>query len=120
MRAYLVDVGVLLFKGDPQFENYSVVYNKNYGYYDEGQHYVGTLEEAIEEVKSYVKNGVEHTYGIVSNTTLDDDLGVEDLDEIDVECEEYILDNVVYSVAKFDGELVEDFLEEKSRDERSL
>lgn len=52
--------------------------------------------------------GVENTYAIVSNTTLDNEV---DLDDVDVDCEEYILDNVVYSVAKINGKIVENFLE---------
>lgn len=110
-RVYLVDVGILLSKDDADFDAYSVVYNKHYGYFDENQYYVGTLEEAVKAVESYVKNGVERTYGIVSNTTLDSDLGVNSLSEIDVEGEEYILDNVVYSAAKINGEFIENFLE---------
>lgn len=113
MRAYLIDEGILLTEEDEEFESYATVYNKKYGYYDEGQYYIKDEQRAIEDAKAYVEAGVENTYAIVSNTTLDDDVDIDD-DElaVDVVCEEYILDNVVYSVAKINGKIVEHFLEQ--------
>lgn len=103
MRAYLLDEGILLSENDDEFKDYATVYDKKYGYYDEGQFYIKSETEAIKNAKAYVEAGVENTYAIVSNTTLDDD-------DMDVDYEEYILDNVVYSVAKLNGEIVENFL----------
>jgi hypothetical protein len=109
MRAYLLDEGVLLTKEDKDFNAYNTVYDKKYGYYDEGQCYIKSKEEAISEAKKYVEDGVENTYAVVSNTTLDDDV---DLDDCPVDWyEEYILDNVVYSVAKINGKIIENFLD---------
>lgn len=107
MKAYLLDEGILLTKNDSEFESYNCVYDKKYGYYDEGQSYIKTLDEAIKEAKSYVENGVENTYAIVSNTTLDDDV---DINDCPAECEEYIVDNVVFSIAKINGTIIENFL----------
>lgn len=107
MRAYLVDVGVLLLPSDKEFESYNTVYNKKYGFYDEGQCYFKEENEAINYAKQYVNDGVDMTYGIVSLTTLDDDF---DFDEGCVEYEEYIMDNVDYCTAKVDGYIIEDFL----------
>lgn len=113
MRAYLIDEGILLSKDDEEFEDYATVYDKKYGYYDEGQYYVKEEQKAIEDAKAYVEVGVENTYAIVSNTTLDDDVDLDDEElTVDVDGEEYILDNVVYSVAKINGEIVEHFLGE--------
>lgn len=107
MKAYLVDVGVLLSKDDREFEYYAVVYDKLHGYYDEGQCYMRTQEEALKYAKEYVQNGVENTYAVISNTVLPDDF---DFDEGCVEDEEYEAKDVVYSVAKIDGEIVENFV----------
>lgn len=112
MRAYLIDEGILLSEDDKEFKDYATVYDKKYGYYDEGQYYKKEKKEAIEDAKAYVEAGVENTYAIVSNTTLDDDVEFDD-EELTVDCEEeYILDNVVYSVAKINGEIIEHFLGE--------
>lgn len=40
MRVYLIDEGILLTENDKEFESYATVYDKKYGYYDEGQYYV--------------------------------------------------------------------------------
>lgn len=107
MRAYLVDVGVLLLESDKEFELYNTVYNHRFGFYDEGQCYFKDETEAIDYVKKYVNDGVNMTYGIVSLTTLPDDF---DFEEGYVEDEEYIMDNVNFCAAKIDGYIVEDFL----------
>lgn len=107
MKAYLLDEGILLTKNDSEFESYNCVYDKKYGYYDEEQSYIKILNEAIKEAKNYVENGVENTYAIVSNTTLDDDT---DINDCPAECEEYIVDNVVFSIAKINGTIIENFL----------
>lgn len=110
MRAYLLDEGVLLTEKDAEFESYNTVYDKKYGYYDEGQYYIATEDEAIKQAKQYVVDGVENTYAVVSNTTLDDNIDIND-DELCVEDEEYITDNVIYSVAKINGKIVENFIQ---------
>lgn len=108
MKVFVVDIGVLLEEDDDDFEYYSLVYDQKYGYYDEGQYYVENYEKAINDVKEYVKTGVDGTYGIVLKTILDDEI---DLEEVCVEDEEYILENVVFSIAKINGKIVENFLE---------
>lgn len=110
MRAYLLDEGVLLTEKDEEFKSYNTVYDEKYGYYDECQRYVATEEEAIEQAKHFVVDGIENAYAVVSRTTLDDDVDIND-DELCVEGEEYITDNIVYSVAKIDGKIVENFIQ---------
>ena len=108
MRAYLIEHGFLLFKDDPEFESYATVYNKNYGYYDEDQFYIIEEKQAIEEAKQHVVEcGYDNIYAIVSLADVDDDFDFEDQE---LGPEEYILDNVVYSIGKINEEIVEDFL----------
>ena len=108
MKAYLVDVGVLLSENDDEFESYAIVYDKKYGYYDENQFYLPTEEEAIDFAKVYVKDGVDNTYGVISLTELDDDF---DFTDCVFGPEHYLLNDVVYSVAKINGKIVENFIE---------
>ena len=110
MDAYLIDIGVLLEEDDEDFDSYNCVYDQKYGYYDEGQYYLKNKEKAIKDAKKYVEDGVDYTYAIVSKTTLPDDF---DFDEGYVEDEEYSLENVVYAIAKINGEIVENFLEKQ-------
>jgi len=107
MNAYLIDEGVLLSPEDEEFEAYSQVYNNLYGFYDEGQYYETNKLVAIANARKYVEAGVERTYAIVSITWLPDNF---DFEDGYVEDETYQTEDVVYSVAKIDGEIVEDFL----------
>lgn len=109
--SYLVDEGVLLTKEDEEFESYSSIYDKKYGYYDEGQYYVKREEDAIAAAKAYVENGVDHTYAVVSKTVLPDDF---DYYDQCVEDETYLAEDVIYSVAKIDGKIVEGFVDTKA------
>lgn len=102
------NLGVLLTEEDEEFEDYANVYNNKYCFYDEGQYYEREESKAATDARKYVENGVKNTYAIVSNTILPDDF---DFDEGYVEGEKYILDDVVYSVAKLNGKIVENFLE---------
>ena len=106
MRAYLLEVGVLV---DKDYEDgaYGGVYDKKYGYYDEGQIYYRTREKAINEADAYVNAGVDNTYGIVSFTEIPDDF---DFDEGYVEDESYDPENVLYSIVKKDGNIITDFI----------
>ncbi len=106
---YLVDVGVLIHKGEHEFEDYSGVYNHQYGFYDEDQWYVRSEQEAIQIAKEYVNDGVENTYAVVSQEAIDDDFD-EDLEELEPSYHEYIMDSVIYSAAKMDSKIVEHFL----------
>lgn len=107
MNAFIVDEGILLTKRPPEFARYAGVYDKNYGYYDENQYYLLSEQDAIAQARQYVESGVENTYAIVSRTTLDD--GVDPADCI-VCFEDYSASDVVYSVAKLDGQIVEGFV----------
>lgn len=113
---YLLDVGVLTNIG---FDNgaYSTVYDKKHGYYDENQSYSIGINDTKEAAIEYVANGVDGTYAVVSKTNLSLDDFYPDLDsnrdvsELDVTDEKYDVDSIVYSVAKINGKIVENFIE---------
>lgn len=107
--AYLIDVGVLLTEDNELYDEiYASVYDERYGYFDEGQFYVATQEEGIQYVQDYVKNGVNNTYGIVSKTQVHDYL---DFDDHCVEDEDYLVENIVFSLRKDDNrDLIENFI----------
>lgn len=120
---YLVDVGILYNNADKnEYDAYSTVYDHKHAYYDEGQFYVQSYEEAIRYVNAYVKQGVSFTYGIVSETELSvdeameivNDYGLESVVEIDVDfaAPEYgNTDSIIYSVVKSkEGKIIEDFV----------
>ena len=106
-EAYHLDMGVLT---DIDFDNgaYSCVYDKKYGYYDEDMHYVNGLENAKNEAREYVSGGVNTTYAIVSETNYKySDI---DPDECGYD-ESHNAKSVVYSIAKIDGKIVENFVD---------
>ena len=109
MTAYLVDVGILLSDDDKEYDNYAIVYDKCHGYYDENQFYTKTKEEAIEYVKDYIKRGVDeiNAYGVVSETNIIDDY---DFENDDIGEESYHPADIVYSLAKINGEIKENFV----------
>ena len=115
-EVYLVDEGILLTKEDREFEAYSNVYDKKYGYYDEAQYYVSSLEQAIRNAELCMKHGVIGTYVVVSKTAIHDAYSV---DETPVEGETYSLDSVVYSVVKTDDGVVKDFFDKDFTIEQS-
>ena len=109
MTAYLVDVGILLSDDDKEYDNYAIVYDKCHGYYDENQFYTKTKEEAIAYVKDYIKGGVDeiNAYGVVSETNIIDDY---DFENDDIGEESYHPADVVYSLAKINSEIKENFV----------
>lgn len=111
MRVYLVDVGFLLSEGDKEFECYNMVYDKRYGYYDIEQFYMESLYAAVDYVDRFISQTTdfENTYGIISIADIDSDTE-DDIEDIPVEYEGYLLDNVIYSIAKINGIVTKGFL----------
>lgn len=99
-ECYMLEVGVLLKKEDEEFEQYSQVYDKKHGYYDEYQEYVLKLENAKKKADSYVKEGVAGTYAIISQTYILDDVLDDAIRLCPVENESYALEDVVYAIHK--------------------
>ena len=91
---YYIEMGVLVMSNeDPElFNQYHNVFNKKYGFFDEDRYSVSVLEEAKADAFEYVKNGVEKTYAIIT------------------EGNGYDMEDVVFSIAKLNGNLVENFL----------
>lgn len=113
-EVYLVEFGVLLDKDSKEANGYTDVYDKKYGYYDEDQFY--STKEGYEEKKTeyldWVREGVKNSYMIVSNTVIDDN----DEDEMPPVSEEhYLLSDVVYSVAKINGKIIENFIKKEKK-----
>lgn len=109
-QAYFIEVGVLLKEDDEEFDNYAEVYDKKHSFFDEDQYAVEEFEQAKKDVQEYVKDGVDRTYGIVCDFPVEDDFNFEE-DEIYVDMVMHAAENVLYSVAKKNGELIENFLE---------
>lgn len=136
-----VEVGVLLTQEDEEFEYYANNSpDLPYGFYDEDQSVIKKdfLDIERKSVLEYVEKGVEGTYGILCDQGfLDDDL-LENVKELEKEYEGCFSENalingvgpvnlfelhdmdygyfknkdeILYSVAKINGVLVEGFLE---------
>lgn len=104
------EVGVLLTPDDDEFEAYTIVYDHKYGYYDENQatYKLEDLDEAISYVKQYVAEGVDMTYGIIT------DQGCfhygERFDSDNIEGFTYLCEDIIYSMAKINGKIIENFI----------
>ena len=68
-----------------------------------------TKEEAIAYVKDYIKRGVDeiNAYGVVSETNIIDDY---DFENDDIGEESYHPADIVYSLAKINSEIKENFV----------
>ena len=111
-NAILLDVGVLLTKDNEEFEFYSSVYDHEYGYYDENQiAYKGEdLIEAIKYAREYVSAGVDMTYAVITNQGI---INYNEPWEDDrIEDFTYKHEDVIFSIAKINGEIKEFFIEE--------
>lgn len=109
-NALLLDVGVLLTNNDEEFDCYNNVYDHRYGYYDENQTaYKGEdLIEAIKYAREYVNAGVDMTYAVITNQGV---INYEEPWEDDrIEDFTYKHEDVIFSVAKINGKIIEDFI----------
>ena len=105
MKAYLVDVGILLNKADKEFEFYSCVYDHKYGYYDVNQYYVPTLEQAKKDAIEHINKNIKNDpYAVISIATLPDDY---DFEDGMLNGEQYLIENVVFS-AKIENESIKE------------
>lgn len=105
---YLVDTGVLIMPGEYEYDAYAVAYDRAYGYYDENQWYELDRDCAIAAAQRYVDEGVDRSYGIVSEVWLDETITQQDIDNGNVDVDEhYLLEDVIFGIAKLDGANVE-------------
>lgn len=105
-RCYLLDMGILLPPEDEEYENYSNVYDKQHGFYDEDQSYTTNLAKAIQEALDYVTYGVENTYAVISEKYVNDSLTETDIRSKTVKNETYDMEDVLFSLQKKDGKVI--------------
>ena len=120
-NVYLVDCGILLEPDDREFESYNMVYDKKWGYCDcgDGQYYWRrTLKELQTLLTKQILNGPDMGYAVVSHAVIDDEIYERCVDEdpdgktldIPVEGETYTVDDVLWSIAIINGQVVENFI----------
>ena len=123
---YQVEVGVLLPKHHHEYKNYSIVYDKQYSYYNECIWFCESLEEAKASALDYVKKGVARTYAIVStihgfddqeHTIINGNVCYKE-DELYCSCEftDFSIESVVYSIVKNNNALEECFVKKYNID----
>ena len=110
-----LDVGVLLTKNDEEFDFYSCVYDHKYGYYDENQiaYKECDLAEAIKYAREYVTDGVDMTYAVVTNQGQIN--YCEEFDDGNIDNFTYLCEDVIFSLAKINGEIIENFIREATK-----
>lgn len=143
-NVYKVEVGVFLDEDNVEYNYYNEVYDKKHSYYEENVVFELDYLQAIEYAKSYVNNGVNGTYAIVSKLKydmpkLDIKYVMEDINNIlgGGFVEDYIgifgskniygVDNVIYSLYKVrdekhpytlgkgNGDIIENFINKNSQ-----
>lgn len=93
---YFVEVGVLLDENNEEFEQYNIVYDHKYGYYDENQYFSESFNKAKKEITEYVQKGIKMTYGIISNNDI---------------TRSYFTESIIYSIMKDNsGNIIENFI----------
>lgn len=107
-----LDVGVLLTETDSEFEYYNCAYDCKYGYYDENQiaYKESDKKDAIKYAKEYVQNGCNMTYAVLTNQGECANGNDGEFDDGCVEDFDYHVRDIIYSVAKIDGKIVENFI----------
>lgn len=106
-EVYIVDTGILLAPSDTMFAQYSGVYDKNFGYYDELQEYDTTLADAIDTATNEVVSGAVGTYAVVSVSSRNfGDLEDSEIMQASVEDEPFSREQVFYSLVKISKDLI--------------
>ena len=106
-EVYIVDTGILLAPSDTMFAQYSGVYDKKFGYYDESQEYDTTLADAISTATNEVESGVVGTYAVVFVSSRNfGDLEDNEIMQASVEDETFSGERVVYSLVKISKDLI--------------
>lgn len=108
-----LDVGVLLTKDNKEFDHYSRFYDHKYGYYDEDQmpYKEKDLAKAIKYAREYVAEGVDMTYAVITNQgQINYAYGI---DDGNIEDFTYLLEDVIFSIAKINGEIIENFIKQE-------
>ena len=112
------EVGILLKPDHKEFDAYAIVYDKKYGYFNENDiaYKEADKEKAITFAQEYVEKGVDMTYAVITYEGLCDYEVYTDTGELVDDGEvvsDYKVDDVIYSVAKINGKIVENFIQIK-------
>lgn len=121
-KVYYIECGVLLDKDNGDYDWYSNAFDKKHAFYDEYVDFTEDLEIAKKYCDNYIKNGVNGTYGIVSQVYVDYDINVDDCyDYLIGDSELYDMKNVIYNAWKLknndftypnkNAPIIENFLE---------
>lgn len=111
-KFYFVEIGILWENEEtPDTTNPYVVYDGQYGYYDEDQYFVKNFNRAKEEITKYVEDGVNSTYGIISEVigNFDDIISAEGIPNLG----QYNHNAVVYSLRKENNKIIENFIKKE-------
>lgn len=99
-EVFRAEVGILLNHDDPEFDYYSRVYDKKYGYYDTNFGFFFSLNEA----KVFIERELAYNeYGIVTSDILNlTDEDIKEIEEQDFYCDwtAWYEDNIVYKEIK--------------------
>lgn len=111
MTIYLLEVGKLLEKDHKDYDFFSQKYDGKHGYYDQIQMYKSNYYEAVSLANSYIKAAADNTYVIVSRRELKCNVSPKVLDGMSVTPLQYDTDSVVFSAAKENYVITENFVE---------
>ncbi len=114
VRVYLVDIGRFLKKGDELYCKHFGRYEQPFSFCDERQYYTGTLADAIAQTREYVSESDNDAYGVVCLSFLDEAAirSAGEIEDVPIDSEEDLLiENVVFSVAKRDGVVIDNFFD---------
>ena len=121
-KVYYIECGVLLDKDNGDYDWYSNAFDKKHAFYDEYVDFIEDLEIAKKYCNDYIKNGVNGTYGIVSQVYVDYDINIDDCyDYLIGDSDLYDIKNVIYNAWKLrnndfkfpnkNAPIIENFLE---------
>ena len=114
MKLIYLEKGVILQKDNPEYETFlESNYDSKYSLKMKNNMYCKKMKFAFKEALEYVKKGEEGSYAVIEEpaekTDVDDNFDPS-VDECDAVMGYYMKEYVYYSVAKINGEIVENFL----------
>lgn len=109
-RVNIVEFGIL--ENADETDNDCLVYDKKYGYYDKDRCYEPVLEDARIAALDYVAIGNDRSYAIVSQSDHTvESFADKNIYDTPVENESRDVKSVIYSVAKINNKIIENFID---------
>ncbi len=103
---YLIEQGMFLSKDDPEYEEYNMVYDKEWAYYDENQFYSDNPEQDVHKLKQEILDRSNY-YIIVTDQGHINDFGdtfiTDKPEDVPVENTSYDPENIVYYEGKYNN-----------------